>query len=418
MNRFFYPLCMAALASGLSTTATAQTVLSGDYSVDGELCVGGDCTGSETFGNGLIGQIKIKGQEPGLVLEDTGGTSTNDWKIQGNATNEDSISIGDVTSGTFPFKVMGAAPDNSLLVAADGKIGLGTMLPTANLHLKNGPLSEIRFEAANSSDFNYLLQANEFGFYFFTQSPGIVQQNTPRVIIHKNAPPFAFAVDPSEVRIGPGNSTYDFRINGVDGSDPSARYPPLFFTDSSTNRVGIGTETPDAPLQLSSRDTFNFFRITANGAAVNESVDITFTGGPLGTGQLRYNILDGDNQEMSLDANGNMVLDGTLTTAGPTCAAGCDRVFAEDYALKSIADHQAQMWTNGYLPNVGPTPEDGPFNVSDKMGRMLNELEHAHIYIGELHDRLEAQESEKAALQDTVAQQEARLAALEALILQ
>ncbi|MCF3596473.1 hypothetical protein LZG00_21015, partial [Rhodobacteraceae bacterium LMO-12] len=44
-----------------------------------------------------------------------------------------------------------------------------------------------------------------------------------------------------------------------------------------------------------------------------------------------------------------------------------------------------------HLPNVGPTAESGPMNLSDKIGGMLNELEKAHIYIGELHDRIEEQ---------------------------
>ena len=88
-----------------------------------------------------------------------------------------------------------------------------------------------------------------------------------------------------------------------------------------------------------------------------------------------------------MDNQGNLAITGQLTTAG-SCSVGCDRVFDADYALPSIADHQAAMWKNGYLPNVGPTAEDAPFNVSDKMGRMLNELEHAHIFIGQQQDMI------------------------------
>ncbi|MFK7938878.1 MAG: hypothetical protein AB8B82_05835 [Roseovarius sp.] len=51
------------------------------------------------------------------------------------------------------------------------------------------------------------------------------------------------------------------------------------------------------------------------------------------------------------------------------------------------------------MPNVGPTAEDGPFNVNDKMGRMLNELEHAHIFIGQQqNDRIAALENKLEAL--------------------
>ena len=93
-----------------------------------------------------------------------------------------------------------------------------------------------------------------------------------------------------------------------------------------------------------------------------------------------------------LHANGDLVIAGELTTAG-SCSVGCDRVFDESYRILPIAERTHQMWENGYLPNVGPTPEDGPFNISEKLGRMLNELEHAHIYIGQLHARLEKLET-------------------------
>jgi hypothetical protein len=80
--------------------------------------------------------------------------------------------------------------------------------------------------------------------------------------------------------------------------------------------------------------------------------------------------------------------------------------------LPSIADHNAAMWENGYLPNVGPTLENAPFNVSDKMGRMLNELEHAHIFIGQQQGQIEAQDDRIAAQDDRIAALEAKLEAL------
>jgi len=113
---------------------------------------------------------------------------------------------------------------------------------------------------------------------------------------------------------------------------------------------------------------------------------------------LRYNIVDGDNQEMSLDADGNMILDGTLTTGGLTCDTGCDAVFDADFPRLSVSDHAALTWEQGHLPAVGPTLPGAPMNLSEKMGGILNELEHAHIYIEELNDRLAAQEALNARL--------------------
>ena len=84
--------------------------------------------------------------------------------------------------------------------------------------------------------------------------------------------------------------------------------------------------------------------------------------------------------------SGNLTITGTLTTGGGTCGGGCDKVFEDDYDLPTIEEHSEAMWSNGYLPNVGPTIENEPINVSDKVGRMLNELEKAHIYIDQLNE--------------------------------
>ena len=184
---------------------------------------------------------------------------------------------------------------------------------------------------------------------------------------------------------------------------------------NAAGNVGLGTALPAAPLELASNTNFNFFRLTATGAAVNDSVDITFTGGPLGTGQLRYNIVDGDNQEMSLDANGNMVLDGTLTTAGPTCAGGCDRVFDADYSLPSVAEHAKLMYQDGHLPGIGPTIPNAPVNVTEKLGQVINELEHAHIYIAMQNEALQAERARNDRLERHVSELLTRVAALEGL---
>ena len=99
-----------------------------------------------------------------------------------------------------------------------------------------------------------------------------------------------------------------------------------------------------------------------------------------------------------------MTIAGTLTTGGPMCSSGCDRVFSPDYKVESIEEHAAEMWQNSYLPGVGPTIPKAPINLSERTGGMLNELEKAHIYIEQL-DQLNRQlEAQQAELQQQVAQ--------------
>ncbi len=92
--------------------------------------------------------------------------------------------------------------------------------------------------------------------------------------------------------------------------------------------------------------------------------------------------------ELELDGSGNLTIGGQITTTG-SCSVGCDRVFDADYKIPTIGQHASQMWKNKHLPAVGPTPENGQINLSQKVGAMLNELEKAHIYIDQLHGRIE-----------------------------
>ena len=97
---------------------------------------------------------------------------------------------------------------------------------------------------------------------------------------------------------------------------------------------------------------------------------------------------------MRMTSSGNVIVLGTLTTSGTTCGTGCDLVFTEGYKLPTIEEHAAQMWENSYLPNVGPTVENEPFNITEKTGGMLNELEKAHIYIAQLNNTIKLKSNE------------------------
>lgn len=358
-------------ATVLAQTALADVVLTDDHIFQNDICVGSlQCVDGELFGDI---DLKVKSFLPQILLDDV-STAGHSWQISGDhadVTTDETFSIRRFPGGAFPFGIHPGADGATLWLGQSGNVGFGTALPQEELHLLSG-FPTLRFETSPSSDQIWDLNGNDLAFSLND--------------ITANRIPFL---------IRPGAPTGSLMIK-------------------ESGNVGVGTIDPQAPLEVSSTDSFNFFRLTAQGAHINKSVDITFTDGPIGTGQLRYNIVDGDNQEMSLDANGNMVIDGTLTTAGPSCSGGCDRVFDADYALPSITERADQISALGHLPGMQATRPGAPVNLSEHMGQMLNELEHAHLYITQLHETVESERAKVARLEATQSALIARLEALEA----
>ena len=369
MARILPAILMAGL---LPTPALTQTLLSGDHAIAGKLCVGIRCTDNESL---PTGPLQLKQDMLSIRAYDTSdliGFASNDWVLRFNESGQGGQSffaVHDETAGLTPFRVDAGAPENALRVDATGNIGIGTGLPLVNLHIYYSDGAGILME---DNAWQWFVTGTQDAFVLFEpQSPAI----------------------PFQIRSGAPDASIHVAANG---------------------NVGLGTHAPGAPLEVVNNATFSYFRLTARQAAVNRSVDVTFTGGPLGTGELRYNIVDGDGPEMKLNANGDIEIGGTLTTGGPSCASGCDAVFDAAFERLSVTDHAALMWENGHLPAVGPTLPGQPMNVSEKMGAMLNELEHAHIYIEELHGENAALSAEVAAERALNAAQADQIAALSA----
>ena len=170
-------LCLtrAALAMftlSLPLPSVAQNVLSGDHSIDGNLCAGPECNNGETFWFDI--PLKVKDDNVGLYFEDIGGAQVADWAIK---INDDDVSGGanffaveDASNRNLIFRIDDGAPSNSLYVAANGNIGMGTSLPQTPLHVFTDSSSGIRLERSNtfggSQRFEMFMRENgEFGIY-------------------------------------------------------------------------------------------------------------------------------------------------------------------------------------------------------------------------------------------------------------
>jgi hypothetical protein len=383
---------IAGFAIGMiGTVAYADQVILDDLIVDGSACIGQDCVNGESFG---FDTLRLKENNLRIKADDTSTTASfpsTDWQITFNDSangGSNKFSIDDISGGRTPLTLIAGAPSHSLFVSSSGNLGLGTSTPAVQLHTKDGNTPTLRLEQDGSSGFaaqTWDVAANETNFF---------------------------------VRDATNGSTLPFRIR------PSA--PSSSIDIAADGDVGIGTSSPDSNLHVltnvAAEEVMFHIQNTAAGASTimqfenglanwqfkNNGATGRLTMGDLGGTtpfKLAPNAVEnllkvGTTAIDQVDITGNLVMTGTLTTAaGNTCAAGCDRVFDETYDLPSIQDHATAMFANKFLPNVGATPDDAPtINISEKIGGMLNELEHAHIYISQMHTDMKLQSDTIAAL--------------------
>ncbi len=353
------------LSAGL---ASADTVHLDDVIVEGSMCVGLECVDGESFG---FDTLRLKDNNLRITAVDTSSTASfpaRDWQITFNDASNggaEKFSIDDITSGRTPFTIEGNAPSHSLYVDDGGRMGFGTSTPEADLHVKSGNTPTLRLEQDGSSGFTpqtWEMAGNETNFFVRDTTNGSLLPFR----IQSSAPTNSLYVDTDgDVGFGTGSPQADLDIYNA-GADvvlllsntagPSENNWQ-FKNNQNSGRLNIGTQSGTTPFKIYPGAVTNLVRLGLG--LSSDRVDIT----------------------------GDIKMTGTITTGG-SCSVGCDRVFDADYDLPGISEHANAMWAKGYLPNVGPTPESGQYNISEKMLRMLNELEQAHIYIAQINERI------------------------------
>ncbi|WP_291844252.1 hypothetical protein [Maricaulis sp.] len=367
----------ANLAFG--SAASADQVFNDDVIITQSLCVGFDCVNGENFG---FDTLRLKENNLRIHFDDTSNSASfpsNDWRIVVNDTGNGGASylgIEDSTAGRMPFRVEAGAPANTLYVEADGDVGIKTANPVVDLHIVEGNTPTVRLEQDGSDGFTpqtWDLAGNEANFFIrdVTNGSQLVFRIEPGASENR-----IFVESDNDVGIGTNNPSEFLHVRGTAG-DTRVRIEEASATQSRREMLRLVNKgNPELVLE----NTGN-----GNSWIMHAGRNLAFEhGDAVGT------------QLITLTPTGDMTIPGTLTTGGGTCGGGCDAVFEDDFNLPSIEAHAAAMWNNGFLPNVGPTIEGEPINVSDKLGRMLNELETAHIYIAQLNDRLTALETRAA----------------------
>jgi len=379
--KFAQGVTSAGAAKAPPRQGTQDQVINDDLIVGFSACIGNDCVNGETFG---FDTLRLKENNLRIKFQDTstaGSFPTNDWELTANDSangGANRFSIRDVDAGRDIFTVEAGAGSNSLYVDNGGRVGFGTSNPVVESHIVDGDSPTVRLEQDGSSGFTpqtWDMAGNETNFFV-------------RDVTNGSRLPF---------KIRPGAATDSLVID-------------------AEGQVAMGIANANAPLHV--RETANLSNLDAhilventnstvgvrrgiqlknNGGVsavfenVNSGVSWAMVNANTGTSFL-INDPNSPNREFELDQSGNVTIEGELITAG-TCSVGCDRVFDPGYAVPSIDAQVEQMYANRYLPNVGPTPENHPINISQKITGILNELEKAHIYIGQLHARIEELEA-------------------------
>lgn len=396
--------------------AMADQVINDDLIVDGSTCVGNDCVNGESFG---FDTLRLKENNTRINFTDTSSTAsfpTRDWTLVANSSANGGgnyFAIQDDDIDRIPFLIEANAPQNALRIDDGGRIGLGTATPSTEIHSVDGDTPTLRLEQNGSSGFapqTWDLAGNETNFFIRDVSNG----STLPFRIRPGAGTNALFVDDTDF-IGLGTASPETQLHIQDGDDA----------------VGIRIEnTLSAEWDITVGDTDGEFDIDDTGTT---GADFRFkTADALENNPWEFvhrvdnglgiNIATTPGGEFILSDTGDLRVTGTITSGGPTCAAGCDAVFGADYALPTMEEQAEAMFAKRHLPTVGPTSPDQPINLTEHMGNVLNELEKAHIFIAQLNERNKALEVElvesKQALQAELlasnAALEARLKQLEA----
>ena len=351
------------LAADDAQIARDQVILD-DLIVDGSACIGFDCVNGESFG---FDTIRLKENNLRIRFFDTSNTAsfpTRDWQITANDTSNggaNKFSIDDIDGGRTPFTIEAGAPSHSLYVEDGGRIGLGTSTPVADVHVKTGNTPTVRLEQDGSSGFSpqtWDVAGNEANFF---------------------------------VRDATNGSTLVFRI--IPGAPSNSIYI------DAEGDVGLNTTSPDQELDIeASGPNFRLtntgaaegvwdFRMNANTGRLIITDDSSSARNPIkvGPGAVDNLLKIGINAADQIDIAGTLFVNGSEITP--------DYVFEKNYQLESIEEHASFMWREKHLPAIAPAQvnADGKtrINIGARSQGMLEEIEKAHIYIEQLHHKID-----------------------------
>jgi hypothetical protein len=418
-----------SVVADLEEPRADKVVLSNaDGVIRNSLCVGFDCPNSPNFDDSPILLMENNNR---IKFGDTSNAPypANDWEIEANSSSSGGTSyLGFNDCGTadndggcttdLVFAVEAGARASALYVDSYGDVGVGTANPGANVHVVSSDSPSLRLDQDGSASFDpqvWEIAGNEVSFFVRDVSNG----STLPLRIRPGAPSSAIdiaangdvgigdATPDASLNVSRGNGTAQILVEELSAAESTRDL--IRIENKGTTRIAMEDTSADGEeWQLAVNGAANAFVITNEGSGATELTLVRANTGAANAGDL--------------------TIVGDIFTGGGTCGGGCDALFQGD--VESIADHAAYMFEHSHLPGVGPTSPDAPWNLTEKTGGILNELEKAHIYIVELdgtvaelgrglelrNAQIEHLSRDLEAKEARIAQLEQALARIEALI--
>ena len=393
-------IAAALIALALAPTrASAADPITGNVSIRDSACVGAACVDPETYGSDTL---RIKEETIRLHFDDSStlsGFAANDWRILINEPGSGGLSkfaVEDSTADRELFTLEAGAPAASLYVDFSGTVGMGTNQPSSDveLHIKDGDTTALRLEQDGSKGYPaqiWDLGGNDVGFF---------------------------------IRDKTTSSKLPFRI------EPAADTNSLYVADDEN--IGLGTNSPDAPLDIERNLATTAIRLTAkspnpdisfdliagdidgngpafrirNNANPDVSIDLAATGSVSlgGTGGIVWNA-----EARDLDVGGDMVLAGSLRGLSSRKTKRDIEPVDSAHVLEKLLALQVSGWSyrkdDPTVRHIGPMAED--FHSTFGLGkdeRHIDVLDATGVTIAAvqaLHAEIEARDARLAELERT-----------------
>lgn len=360
--------------------------------------------GSRSTAGDDIGYLSFPGLSGGFMTPVTYAAMSG--KIQDSSMNhKGALLFHTISPITLPS---GGGLEERMRITWQGRVGIGTTTPAETLDVE-GTVRMTGFAMPTGAGDGLVLTSDASGNGTWQTSAGDISgtgnaNRIPRFTGGKtigNSLLYA-----SDDYVGLGTTTPGFRFQ-IDGGATTAGKDAVIYLNAQWNPeiyLHAGGGSADGKIHFEngarewliindgSEDRLDFRRIGSVGN-IGTLVSLAQVGGgrvgikttsPMGT----------------LDVNGSIYQRGGLLHA--------DYVFEPGYQLESIEDHAGQMWSDKHLPAI-PKARRAPdgqeiVELGARQRGTLEELEKAHIYIEQLHNRVSTLEERLARLEAATAQ--------------